>query len=88
MEENKFIIYFNPNINIEVREKDHKNEQLVYKVINAFREEARIIKKQNFCLYFGYRKNELGFLLMKNTPEYNSFPERHDLALLSEIKKG
>ena len=56
MEENKFIIYFNPNINIEVREKDHKNE--------------------------------LGFLLVKNTPEYNSFPERHDLALLSEIKKG
>jgi len=88
MEENKFIIYFNPNINIEVREKDHKNEQLVYKVINAFHEEARIIKKQNFCLNFGYRKNELGFLLVKNTPEYNSFPERHDLALLSEIKKG
>jgi len=54
MEENKFIIYFNPNINIEVREKDHKNEQLVYKVINAFREEARITnnKKTKFLFIF------------------------------------
>lgn len=77
MEENKFFICFNPNTNIEIKQKDFNNEKLIYKVIDAFRDEASIIKKQNFCLYFGYRRNKLGFLLIKNTPGYNSFPEKH-----------